>query len=485
MRSIARCAAALLFGAAVTSVSVAQIVEVETNNSKSTATPAFFFSGLTAGMFLVGTSVDPDLDYWLISTATAPPAIYRHELVLTTPGPAGHIGTVRGLNQIGGSVGTCPADGTSGLPGPVDFAVQTSSTMTIPPRMNAWYGFGHGEQIYYRVTGTASTTANYNATLTTTLISPIVIGTTFNAGSITMRTTSQTIANTDIILLDKNFDTVMSAEGAATNDDEHCNPGTTLQSRLMRTLTPGVYYLGVGSSNSCNNLVSPTDDDNLTGPLLDFPDAFITSPIAGGQDRDFEITDGVNTYTSSGVVSGLPYEVVWARFTVVGGPPVAFCSPGAGGIIGCPCSNPPSGAGRGCNNSAATGGASIVSSGTASLSADTLVLTTSNQTPGGTTIVLQGILDNGTGAMFGQGVRCVTGSLKRLYIKSPGGTGGVTAPSGTDPSISTQSANLGDPIIHGEHRYYMAYYRDPTVLGGCPTASTYNATNALDAVWNP
>jgi hypothetical protein len=31
----------------------------------------------------------------------------------------------------------------------------------------------------------------------------------------------------------------------------------------------------------------------------------------------------------------------------------------------------------------------------------------------------------------------------------------------------------------------MTYYRDPVVLGGCPAASTFNASHALDVQWAP
>jgi len=163
---------------------------------------------------------------------------------------------------------------------------------------------------------------------------------------------------------------------------------------------------------------------------------------------------------------------------------LAYCDPGSAGVMACPCSNPPSGTGRGCNNSAATGGANIVGAGSALLSADSVVFTTSSQTANGTTILLQGTVNVPAGTGFGQGVRCVGGALKRLYVKSPGGSGGISAPVGADPSVTARSAALGDPISSGQHRFYMAYYRDPSVLGGCPALSTYNATNALDLTWN-
>jgi hypothetical protein len=96
--------------------------------------------------------------------------------------------------------------------------------------------------------------------------------------------------------------------------------------------------------------------------------------------------------------------------------------------------------------------------------------------------VLQGTLSSSSGLVFGQGVRCVVGTLKRLYVKTASG-GSITAPLGSDPSVSARSAALGNPISAGQHRYYMVYYRDPIVLGGCPATSTFNATDALDLQW--
>ena len=163
----------------------------------------------------------------------------------------------------------------------------------------------------------------------------------------------------------------------------------------------------------------------------------------------------------------------------------SFCTPGTSGVMLCPCTNGPTGTNRGCNNSAATGGASIAASGSASLAADTLVFASSNQTANGTTILLQGDAALAAGTAFGQGVRCVNGNLKRLYVKVPAGTGGITAPVGGDLSVSAQSAALGDVIPAAAHRYYMTYYRDPVVLGGCPAASTFNGTNAVNVTWLP
>jgi Tol biopolymer transport system component len=163
----------------------------------------------------------------------------------------------------------------------------------------------------------------------------------------------------------------------------------------------------------------------------------------------------------------------------------SLCDPDVAGVIACPCANAPSGAGRGCDNSSSTGGASLSASGVAYLSMDSLVFTTSGETPTATSIVLQGTSEVTAGVVFGQGVRCAGGALKRLYTKNAV-SGGITAPDfgAGDPAVSAQSAVLGDVIHAGEGRWYLVYYRDPTVLGGCPSSSTFNATQTGRVVWS-
>ncbi len=165
-------------------------------------------------------------------------------------------------------------------------------------------------------------------------------------------------------------------------------------------------------------------------------------------------------------------------------PPIAFCEPGVAGVIPCPCTNPPSGSARGCNNSSATGGASLTATGFSSLGGDTLVFTTAGEKPTATSIVLQGTAFSPAGLVFGQGIRCVAGNLRRLYVKNAV-LGSITAPAGLDPTVSARSAALGDVIAAGSSRYYGVYYRDPIVLGGCPATSTFNITNQLAVYWTP
>jgi hypothetical protein len=163
---------------------------------------------------------------------------------------------------------------------------------------------------------------------------------------------------------------------------------------------------------------------------------------------------------------------------------LVYCSPGLAGIIACPCGNAPLGAGLGCNNSDNTGGASIGAAGLPSLAADSIVFTTHGQKASATSVLLQGTTQSATGVVFGQGVRCVAGSLKRLYVK-PASGGSISAPGPGDPSVSARSAVLGDPLSAGLQREYLVYYRDPFVLGGCPATSTFNATSSGTLIWLP
>ncbi len=152
---------------------------------------------------------------------------------------------------------------------------------------------------------------------------------------------------------------------------------------------------------------------------------------------------------------------------------------GDGSGSACPCAN--SGlSGHGCANSAVAGGALLVASGTTS--PDTIVLHSTGETPTALSIFLQGdatIMP----AIYGDGLRCAGGILKRLYAKAASG-GAVSAPAAGDLSITARSASLGNPIPPGDRRYYQVYYRDsnPTFCPS-PPGGTFNITNVVKIVW--
>ncbi len=164
----------------------------------------------------------------------------------------------------------------------------------------------------------------------------------------------------------------------------------------------------------------------------------------------------------------------------------SMCEPGNSGVIACPCGNPAGGAGRGCDNSAATGGATLSASGIAYLSLDSLVLTTVGENPTATSILGQGDSLLSPGVPFGHGVRCAGGSLKRMFAKTAV-SGSISVPDfvAGDLSISARSAQLGSLIQPGQTRYYYVYYRDPFLLGGCPATSAFNSTQTASISWWP
>jgi len=157
-----------------------------------------------------------------------------------------------------------------------------------------------------------------------------------------------------------------------------------------------------------------------------------------------------------------------------------FCFGDGTQALACPCGNTGVG-GHGCDNSSATGGAQLTSIGATSINYDSLQFTSSGEKPSATSVFLQGSTQN-SGTVFGQGVRCLGGSLKRLYVKTAAG-GVAAAPVGADASVHARSAALGDALSAGMTRYYQVYYRDPAVLGSCPSTSTFNISQGLSISW--
>ncbi len=84
--------------------------------------------------------------------------------------------------------------------------------------------------------------------------------------------------------------------------------------------------------------------------------------------------------------------------------------------------------------------------------------------------------------MFGDGVRCVAGSVTRLGIKTTinsGLFGGAASyPAAGDPSITVR----GVVPAAGAVRLYQVWFRNSAAY--C-TASTFNLTNGLRVTWLP
>jgi hypothetical protein len=175
---------------------------------------------------------------------------------------------------------------------------------------------------------------------------------------------------------------------------------------------------------------------------------------------------------------------------------VEFCFPGADGVRTCPCGNPPASSTVGCDNfgpnpPGGTGGARLDATGWSRLGRDTLEFQVTGEiaNAGNVTVLWQGtrVLANGSpsGLRFGAGVRCVGGTLKRIYEGDAIG-GSIVFPSGSQPDVHTASAAKGYTIVPPISLHYFAAYRNSAAGTPCGNASLgYNATNAGSVAWTP
>lgn len=184
-------------------------------------------------------------------------------------------------------------------------------------------------------------------------------------------------------------------------------------------------------------------------------------------------SDSFSTYVvGSGFNSatGIVEAILWTRANGT----TAFCF---GTASACPCANGGA-AGRGCANSINTSGALLVAVGGASVASDTVTLQ-GNGMPNSTVLYLQGTaqLNGGLGVSFGDGLRCVGGSIVRLGIKT-NVAGASQYPAPGDPSVSVR----GGVPPSGGVRTYQTWYRNSAVF--C-TSAAFNLSNGVQITWVP
>jgi hypothetical protein len=190
----------------------------------------------------------------------------------------------------------------------------------------------------------------------------------------------------------------------------------------------------------------------------------------------------IASYRSGGFVTPY-YFVVWEEGgadvfggeygSFPGGPITRYCF-GDGSGIACPCGNNGM-TGHGCANSAFSDGAYLGTQGFAATTNDNLQLTALEMPPNSTCLFFQGTTQ--TGVPFGDGLRCVGGSVTRLGIVHLNSGGGVMCP---NPGIHL--GTLGAIPAGGATRDHQVWYRNAASF--C-TPSTYNLTNGVEAVWTP
>jgi len=160
------------------------------------------------------------------------------------------------------------------------------------------------------------------------------------------------------------------------------------------------------------------------------------------------------------------------------------CPPGAGtpycfgngSGTACPCGNAGA-AGNGCANSLNAAGANLAAIGVSSISADSVTLQGSGM-PNSSALYFQGTTQQsgGAGVVFGDGLRCVGGSVIRLGTKF-NASGSSSYPVGADLQVSVRGL-----VSVPSTRTYQCWYRNAAAF--C-TTSTFNLTNGLELVWAP
>lgn len=158
-------------------------------------------------------------------------------------------------------------------------------------------------------------------------------------------------------------------------------------------------------------------------------------------------------------------------------PGYAYCFGESGSGTPCPCSNDNDGslAGAGCANGFFPSGARLVGSGTASLTNDTLRLSTRHLEPNNAGVYFQGNNDLSPGAVWGDGLRCAGGGLRRLGVRFADGNG-FSDTSGLPLPISVMAGN----IVAGDTKYYQCWYRNTI---NSPCGSEFNTSNGYAVTW--
>jgi hypothetical protein len=288
--------------------------EVEPNESKTEAllNPYVLQSGAAiTGMSTGGSTTTAGIasaDYLLIQTAQRPLGVYKHRLVLTTSGTAGHTLTIRGRTQSAGVIAA-----TS------DVALYQGQTSSVPPRYVQWYGFGKQERVYARVSGTSSTTAPYLCTLETSALSVPFLGD-FKAGQITISTLNQGHTTDTALWV---YDGTLSAVPEFGNDDEPA-PGTSARSTLTRTFAPGTYYLAITAATLAVEHPAASDDSRRNANVTDFANVAISTATTTAANLSFQIADEYGAVPTTSFKEDR-HEINFFRFTVSAQPVRGAC----------------------------------------------------------------------------------------------------------------------------------------------------------------
>lgn len=160
-------------------------------------------------------------------------------------------------------------------------------------------------------------------------------------------------------------------------------------------------------------------------------------------------------------------------------PGAGFCSGNPGQGTACPCSNDNDDSipGAGCDNGIFASGAHLTAYGEASVTQDSLVLVALRLEPGDSGLYFQADNDLSPGILWGDGLRCAGGNVKRLQLRFADAGGA----SQTSIGISAKAGN----VSAGVTKFYQCWYRTTASPPCGPGVNDFNSTNGYAVTWLP
>lgn len=249
------------------------------------------------------------------------------------------------------------------------------------------------------------------------------------------------------------------------------NPAFTPDAVVLAAYDGATDY--TGASGVTHAFANAFGDGNPAPTVPIFADASLqqlvgagTVPISVGPTSQFGpgLTPGVAS--SASLTTNVTASVLYLYDAF----PAQICR--SNFAAGCPCNNPgaPS---NGCANSANALGGNLAASGVASIANDTLELVGSGMT-NSTALYFQGTSFAHAQIPFGDGLRCVTGNVRRLGTRQ--NVGGAS----TNPGVGGAPISVSGQVTQPGLRAYQVYYRDAQSY--C-TSATFNATSGLAILW--
>ncbi|MBL8861076.1 MAG: hypothetical protein JNK02_03610 [Planctomycetes bacterium] len=287
------------------------------------------------------------------------------------------------------------------------------------------------------------------------------------------------------------FDTTFATTGTEGQGVAGCGPNTTFTKDLWYRWT--ATQNGTVVVTNCGQFTTTTTDTKIA--VYDGAGCPTAAPLVCNDDAGSAncSTQTLASYAVFTAVCGNTYTIhlgnystalttnTAGTFTVTesgtpcGPPATPFCF-GDGTGAACPCGNSGT-AGNGCASSVNANGANLTTSGSATISGDTLALLGSGM-PNSSALYFQGTgtLGGGLGVAFGDGLRCAGGSIIRLGTKN-NVAGASQYPVLGDLSVSVRGLNSA-----GDFRVYQVWYRNAAAF--C-TPSTFNLSNGVSLTWAP